>query len=36
MTYGDIALYASVALALGMVGGIAWGGVSAFVRALLH
>lgn len=36
MTPGDVALYSALALLGGMVVGLAWGGVLAFVRALLN
>jgi len=35
MTVADIALYTALALGGGFVTGAAWGGVMAFVRALL-
>ena len=36
MTYADIATYSALALLSGFVLGAAWGGVTAFVRALLN
>jgi len=35
MTYADMALYTVTALLSGVVVGAAWGGITAFIRALL-
>jgi len=36
MTFADMALYTVIALGSGVACGAAWGGITAFVRALLE